>query len=151
VADDREARRQRSKTGRFLDFGPRSTIFTFCQAVAPCRRHSNCGAPLQRSLSRGQEDTRITNDLNAATAAVRTKTNVKRDDEPRVTVLSKTVQYETGLEMPPGKYHVKVVVRENQDGTFGSYETDIVVPDLKRDGRFVSSARPLHMPGQRRR
>ena len=43
----------------------------------------------------------------------------------------KTVQYETGLEMPPGKYHVKFVVRENQDGTFGSYETDIVVPDLK--------------------
>ena len=34
----------------------------------------------------------------------------------------KTVQYETGFEMPPGKYHVKVVVRENQDGTFGSYE-----------------------------
>jgi VWFA-related protein len=51
----------------------------------------------------------------------------------------KTVQYETGLEMPPGKYHVKVVVRENQNGTFGSYETDIVVPDLKRDGLKVSS------------
>ena len=45
----------------------------------------------------------------------------------------KTVQYETGLEMPPGKYHMKFVVRENQDGTFGSYETDMVVPDLKPD------------------
>src|SRR5437773_2016528 len=44
----------------------------------------------------------------------------------------KTVQYETGFEMPPGKFHVKIVVRENQDGTYGSYETDIVVPDLKR-------------------
>ncbi len=51
----------------------------------------------------------------------------------------KIVQYETGLEMPPGTYHVKVVVRENQNGTFGSYETDIVVPDLKRDGLKVSS------------
>ena len=45
----------------------------------------------------------------------------------------KTIQYETGLEMPPGRYHVKVVVRENQNGTLGSYETDVVVPDLKTD------------------
>ena len=51
----------------------------------------------------------------------------------------KTVQYETGFEMPPGKYHVKVVVRENQDGTFGSYETDVVVPDLKKDAVKLSS------------
>jgi VWFA-related protein len=51
----------------------------------------------------------------------------------------KTVQYETGLEMPSGKYHVKMVVRENQNGTFGSYETDLVVPDLKRDSLKVSS------------
>jgi VWFA-related protein len=54
-------------------------------------------------------------------------------------VKKKTVQYETGLEMPPGKYHVKFVVRENQDGTFGSYETDIVVPDLKQTGVKLSS------------
>jgi VWFA-related protein len=51
----------------------------------------------------------------------------------------KTVQYETGFEMAPGKYHVKVVVRENQDGTFGSYEADVVVPDVKRDAVKLSS------------
>jgi len=51
----------------------------------------------------------------------------------------KIVQYETGFEMPPGKYRVKIVVRENQDGAFGSYETDIVVPDLKRDALKMSS------------
>src|SRR5207249_4251356 len=51
----------------------------------------------------------------------------------------RTVQYETGLEMPPGTYQVKVVVRENQDGTFGSYETDLVVPDMKSDAVKLSS------------
>jgi hypothetical protein len=51
----------------------------------------------------------------------------------------KTVQYQTGLEMPPGKYHVKFVVRENQDGTYGSYETDILVPDLRQPGVKLSS------------
>jgi VWFA-related protein len=40
------------------------------------------------------------------------------------------VQYDTGATLPSGRYHVKVVVRENQGGTLGSYETDIVVPDL---------------------
>ena len=51
----------------------------------------------------------------------------------------KTVQYETGVELPPGSYHVKVVVRENQDGTLGSYETDLVVPDLRRETVKMSS------------
>src|SRR6266498_1215287 len=45
----------------------------------------------------------------------------------------KTVQYETGLDLAPGKYHVKVVVRENENGTMGSYETDMIVPDPKKD------------------
>jgi VWFA-related protein len=47
----------------------------------------------------------------------------------------KTIQYETGLEMPAGRYHVKVVVRENQNGTIGSYETDFVVPDVTPDAK----------------
>jgi VWFA-related protein len=51
----------------------------------------------------------------------------------------KIVQYETGVELPPGKYHVKVVVRENQNGVFGSYETDFAVPDLRSDPVKMSS------------
>jgi len=51
----------------------------------------------------------------------------------------KTVQYESGMELAPGKYHLKFVVRENQNGTTGSYETDIAVPDLKSDGVKLSS------------
>ena len=51
----------------------------------------------------------------------------------------KTVQYETGMELAPGKYNVKVVVRENQNGTIGSYESEIVVPDLKSDTVKLSS------------
>lgn len=41
--------------------------------------------------------------------------------------------------MPPGKYHLKMVVRENQDGAFGSYEADFVVPDVTRDAIKLSS------------
>ena len=63
------------------------------------------------------------------------KLAVQADDDLK----RKTVQYETGLELAPGKYHVKIVVRENQNGTMGAYETDVVVPDLKRDAIKLSS------------
>ena len=47
-------------------------------------------------------------------------------------VKRKTVQYETGFTLPPGRYRLKVVLRENQSGAVGSYESDVVVPDLRR-------------------
>jgi hypothetical protein len=41
------------------------------------------------------------------------------------------VQYNSGFVLPPGTYHLKFVVRENQSGRLGSFETDLTVPDLK--------------------
>jgi VWFA-related protein len=52
-------------------------------------------------------------------------------------VQKKNVQYDTGMSLLSGKYHLKFVVRENQTGRMGSFETDIEVPDLK--------TRPLKM------
>jgi VWFA-related protein len=69
----------------------------------------------------------------------RVRDTVRLSTDPADDLRKKTVQYETGLEMPPGKYHVKFVVRENADGTYGSYETDILVPDLKQPGVKLSS------------
>jgi VWFA-related protein len=46
-------------------------------------------------------------------------------------VKKKNVQYNTSLSLPPGKFHLKFVVRENQTGRMGSFETDLDVPDLK--------------------
>jgi VWFA-related protein len=54
-------------------------------------------------------------------------------------VRKKNVQYNTGLSLPPGKYHLKFVVRENQTGRMGSFETDLDVPDLKSQPLKMSS------------
>jgi len=54
-------------------------------------------------------------------------------------VRKKNVQYDTGLNLPSGKYHLKFVVRENQTGRMGSFETDLVVPDLKSHPLKMSS------------
>jgi len=54
-------------------------------------------------------------------------------------VRKKNVQYDTGLSLPPGKYHLKFIVRENQTGRMGSFETDVEVPDLKTQPLKMSS------------
>jgi len=54
-------------------------------------------------------------------------------------VRSKNIQYQTGFELVPGNYHLKFVVRENQTGRMGSFETDIQVPDFKKTPLKLSS------------
>src|ERR1700691_5824719 len=54
-------------------------------------------------------------------------------------VQKKNVQYDTGMSLLSGKYHLKFVVRENQTGRVGSFETDIEVPELKTQPLKMSS------------
>jgi VWFA-related protein len=54
-------------------------------------------------------------------------------------VQKKNVQYDTAVSLPPGKYHLKFVVRENQTGGMGSFETDLNIPDLKSQPLKMSS------------
>lgn len=51
----------------------------------------------------------------------------------------KNVQYQTNLELPPGVFQLKVVVRENRTGNMGSFEAPITVPDLGRGPVRLSS------------
>jgi VWFA-related protein len=54
-------------------------------------------------------------------------------------VQRKNIQYNTGFALAPGTYHLKLVVRENQTGATGSFETDLNVPDLKKSPLKLSS------------
>ena len=54
-------------------------------------------------------------------------------------VQRRNIQYSTGFTLAPGRYHLKFVVRENQTGNMGSFETDIQVPDLKKAPLKLSS------------
>jgi VWFA-related protein len=54
-------------------------------------------------------------------------------------VQRKNIQYSTGFTLAPGKYHLKFLVRENQTGNMGSFETDIQVPDLRKAPLKMSS------------
>jgi len=54
-------------------------------------------------------------------------------------VRRKNVQYSTGFVLAPGSYHLKFVVRENQTGRIGSFETDVQIPDLRKAPLKMSS------------
>jgi VWFA-related protein len=54
-------------------------------------------------------------------------------------VQRKNIQYSTGFTLAPGRYHLKFIVRENQTGNMGTFETDIQVPDLKKVPLKLSS------------
>lgn len=54
-------------------------------------------------------------------------------------VRRKNVQYNTGFVLAPGSYHLRFVVRENQSGRMGSFETDVQIPDLRKAPLRMSS------------
>jgi VWFA-related protein len=55
------------------------------------------------------------------------------------TLAGKQVLYQSGVTLPPGRFSVKVVVRENGTGKTGSFEAPLTVPELKQAPVKVSS------------
>jgi VWFA-related protein len=69
----------------------------------------------------------------------RLRDTVKLAVESSREVRRKNVQYNTGFLLAPGNYHLKFVVRENQTGRMGSFETDVHIPDLRKAPLKMSS------------
>ena len=66
---------------------------------------------------------------------------VKLNLDAGLNARQKNIQYTTSFNLPPGKYRLKFVVRENQTGRMGSFEAEIVLPEMKKtptSGRRIS-------------
>jgi VWFA-related protein len=55
------------------------------------------------------------------------------------TLAGKQVLYQSGVTLPPGRFSVKVVARENTTGRIGTFQAAITVPELKTAPMKVSS------------
>jgi VWFA-related protein len=64
---------------------------------------------------------------------------VKLNLEPSLQARQRNIEYTTSFNLPPGKYHLKFVVRENQTGRMGSFEADITLPEMKKQPLKMSS------------
>ncbi len=49
------------------------------------------------------------------------------------------ILYQSGVTLPPGRFSLKVAVRENTSGLMGSFEAPVVVPELKQAPLKMSS------------
>ncbi|HEY3703535.1 MAG TPA: VWA domain-containing protein [Terracidiphilus sp.] len=70
----------------------------------------------------------------------RARETVKLNLDQALGARQKNIQYTTSFNLPPGKYHLKFVVRENQTGRMGSFEADITLPEMKKQ---PSAKRPI--------
>ncbi len=67
---------------------------------------------------------------NRVASEVRDTIPLKLDSVTAGVVTHKQIQYDTGFTLPPGKYTLHFVARENGDGKVGTFETPFVIPDL---------------------
>ena len=79
----------------------------------------------------------VRNDFKLIVGSSRDTVRLNIDNSQEVK--RKNVQYSTGFTLAPGNYHLKFVVRENQTGRIGSFETDLNVPDLRKAPLRMSS------------
>jgi VWFA-related protein len=75
----------------------------------------------------------------AVAAGAQSSPEVSAQSAPATIAKRKNVQYNTGFLLPPGRYHLKFVVRENQNGRVGTFESDLVIPDLRKEKIKISS------------
>jgi len=69
----------------------------------------------------------------------RVRQTVKLNLDQALGARQKNIQYTTSFDLPPGKYEVKFVVRENQTGRMGSFDAAITLPDMKKSPLKMSS------------
>jgi VWFA-related protein len=72
----------------------------------------------------------IRDSKSAIVGSVRDGIQVKLSDGDAAQLARKNMQYDTGFTLPPGKYKLKFLARENQTGKMGTFETSFTIPDL---------------------
>jgi VWFA-related protein len=62
----------------------------------------------------------------------RARETVKLNLDQSLGARQRNIEYTTSFNLPPGKYQLKFVVRENQTGRMGSFEAEITLPEMKK-------------------
>jgi hypothetical protein len=65
-------------------------------------------------------------------ATVRDTIPVKVNDTVAGEVGRKSIQYDTGVTLTPGKYKLRFVARENGEGKVGTFQSSFTIPDLTK-------------------
>jgi VWFA-related protein len=75
----------------------------------------------------------IQDETRAVVGNVRDFIKINLDKDNAAKSGRKSFQYDAGFTLEPGRYRMKFLVRENQGGKMGTFETRFTVPDLAAD------------------
>jgi VWFA-related protein len=68
---------------------------------------------------------------------VRDKLDIKLSDDTAAQLAKRPVQYGTGFTLLPGKYVLKMLVRDSVTGRIGTFQAAFVVPNLNREEKRI--------------
>jgi VWFA-related protein len=82
----------------------------------------------------------ILNERKAQVGYFRDNIKVHLDAEKKETLASRSFAYDAGCTLPPGRYRLRFLVRENQSGKMGTFDTKFVIPDLAADSMTLKTS-----------
>ena len=101
------------------------------------------GSAIQLARSRDVEKTRldfigqVRNSKGGIVASLRDHIEVKLKDTALSEWNRRQVQYDSAFTLPPGAYSLKFLVRENETGRMGTFETRFDIPDLAGEKSYL--------------
>jgi len=97
------------------------------------------GSEIALAKSKGNAQTelevvgQVTSEKGAIVGTMRESIRLKLAESTVAQLNARPVVYDTAFTLPPGKYKLKFLARENETGKMGTFEADFTVPDLSGD------------------
>jgi hypothetical protein len=82
----------------------------------------------------------VLNERKAQVGYVRDNIKVHLDAASKETLANRSFLYDAGFTLAPGRYRLRFLVRENQSGKMGTFDTRFVVPDLAADSMTLKTS-----------
>ena len=79
----------------------------------------------------------VRDDYGTPMQNLRDKVDAKLSGETAAELAKRPLQFSTGFTLLPGKYMIKVLLRDAETGRIGTYQTSFVIPNLMKEEKKV--------------
>jgi VWFA-related protein len=79
----------------------------------------------------------IKDEYGTTVSNVRDKVDIKLSDATAVELAKRPIQYDTGFTLLPGKYKLKLLVRDAETGRIGTYAMSFLIPNLNKEDKRI--------------
>ena len=80
----------------------------------------------------------VKDEFGSTVSNVRDKVDVKLSDATAAELTKRPFTYDTGFTMLPGKYSIKMLVRDAETGRIGTYQSIFVIPNLNKEEKRIT-------------